>query len=63
MAKSKKNSKSSSAKPSVKVRDMKAKKNPKGGASDIFLKYDQSLKLKESPTLNPGSLNFNKVLK
>ena len=34
MAKSKKSSK----KPSVKVRDLKAKKNPKGGAADIFAK-------------------------
>ncbi len=34
MAKSKKKSK----KPSVKVKDLRAKKNPKGGASDIFAK-------------------------
>ena len=39
MAKSKKNSKSSSAKPSVKVRDLKAKKDPKGGA--LFVKYGE----------------------
>ena len=62
MAKSKKSNKSG-AKPSVKVRDMKAKKDPKGGATDYFLKYNQSLKLKESPTFNPGALTVNKVLK
>ena len=30
--------KKSTNKPSVKVKDMRAKKNPKGGASDIFAK-------------------------
>lgn len=63
MAKSKKSNKSG-AKPSVKVRDMKAKKDPKGGAYDAFLKIDQALKIKqESPSFNPGALNFNKVIK
>jgi len=30
--------KKSTKKPSVKVKDLRAKKNPKGGASDIFAK-------------------------
>ncbi len=30
--------KKSTRKPSVKVNDLRAKKNPKGGASDMFLK-------------------------
>jgi hypothetical protein len=30
--------KKSTNKPSVKVKDLRAKKNPKGGASDIFAK-------------------------
>ncbi len=30
--------KKSSKKPSVKVKDLRARKNPKGGASDIFAK-------------------------
>jgi len=51
MAKSKK----SPSKPKVQVRDMKAKKNPKGGASDIFAK------IAPSPTTTPtlGSINFD----
>jgi hypothetical protein len=30
--------KKSSKKPSVKVKDLRARKNPKGGASDMYLK-------------------------
>ncbi|MGZ7079084.1 MAG: hypothetical protein ACXVJT_06695 [Thermoanaerobaculia bacterium] len=57
MAKSKKSK--SGAKPSVNVRDMKAKKDPKGGA---FLKLDsQSLKLKQvNPTIDTTNINFKK---
>jgi hypothetical protein len=63
MAKSKKNSKNP-GKPSVKVQDLKAKKNPKGGAVDMFMKENSALKIKlnttGTPTLNP-SVNFLKI--
>jgi type VI protein secretion system component Hcp len=32
--------KKSTKKPSVKVNDLRARKNPKGGSSDMFLKLD-----------------------
>jgi type VI protein secretion system component Hcp len=32
--------KKSTNKPSVKVNDLRARKNPKGGSSDMFLKLD-----------------------
>ena len=60
MAKSRKSNKSGSAKPSVKVRDMKAKKDPKGG----FIWFESSaIKGEIKPALDPAALNFNKVIK
>jgi type VI protein secretion system component Hcp len=38
MASSKK--KNATAKPSLKFRDLRSKKNPKGGGTEIFLKID-----------------------
>jgi hypothetical protein len=32
--------KKATAKPSLKFRDLRSKKNPKGGATEIFLKLD-----------------------
>jgi hypothetical protein len=60
VAKSKKNSKSKS---SVQVRDMKAKKDPKGGAYDAFLKIDGIKSQPGEITVTPplvSSLNFKK---
>ena len=57
MAKAKKSSKST-----IKVRDMKAKKNPKGGASDIFVKIETPT-ISSTPlntSINFSSLNFKK---
>ncbi len=48
MPKSKKNSK----KPSVKVKDMRAKKNPKGGALNAYLKLDG---VKQGAALNKAT--------
>ena len=55
MAKSKKNSKSS-AKPSVNVRDLKAKKDPKGGLNF----GTQAVKLEPAPTVDPLTFKFSK---
>jgi len=41
--------KKAAAKPSVKFRDLKTKKDPKGGAFDAFLKFDST------------SIKFNKT--
>ena len=61
MAKAKKTTK----KTNVEVRDMKAKKNPKGGAYDAFLKQNTAMgdgSVTPSPALNfdVSSLNFKK---
>jgi len=58
-----KTKKSGKAKSSVKVNDMKAKKNPKGGAYDAFVKIDTPVA--SSPTISSinfdvSSLNFKK---
>jgi hypothetical protein len=61
-----KEKKSGNPKQSVKVRDLKAKKNPKGGASDIFAKLGDikgesiDSKLSSAINLNVSSLNFKK---
>lgn len=56
MAKSKKTK--SSAKPGVKVRDLKASRNPKGGAAVDYLKIrDSALKIKGE------TLFTNKIIK
>jgi len=63
MAKSKK---SKSSKPSVKVRDLKAKKNPKGGALNAYLKTTalKTVKIESPATIklntDVSSLNFKK---
>jgi len=63
MAKSKK---SKSSKPSVKVRDLKAKKNPKGGALNAYVKVElPTLKIGSTPAslkinTDVSSLNFKK---
>ena len=63
MAKSKKDNK----KPSVKVQDLGAKKNPKGGASDIFAKIGdikgESLDSKYKSSLNISSALSSSALK
>ncbi|MGZ8853129.1 MAG: hypothetical protein ACXW2X_07010 [Thermoanaerobaculia bacterium] len=68
MAKSKKNAKNP-GKPSVKVEDLKAKKNPKGGASDIFAKIgdikgeslvDKHRSVTTAPVPNPALKLFHK---
>jgi len=61
MAKAKKSG--GKSKSSVKVKDMRAKKSPKGGAVDMFLKLD-GIKLQSTTTtvdpLTVSSLNFKK---
>jgi len=61
MAKSKK---SKSSRPSVKVRDLKAKKNPKGGAVNAYLNFDSqtigSTPTSSSKITDVSSLNFKK---
>lgn len=50
--------KKNAKKPSVKVKDLRAKKNPKGGAYDAFLKFEgikgESLDLKHKTGLTTG---------
>jgi hypothetical protein len=57
-----KTNKSGKAKSTVKVRDMKPKKNPKGGAVDTFMKI-QTPTSPTAPSINfdVSSLNFKKV--
>jgi hypothetical protein len=63
MAKSRKGS----SKPSVKVRDLKAKKNPKGGAVDAFIKGEspayQKVQIGYSKVIDPNALNYAKFKK
>jgi hypothetical protein len=55
MAKSRKGS----SKPSVKVRDLKTKKNPKGGAVNTYKK----VQLEYSKVIDPNALNYAKFKK
>ena len=58
-----KTKKSGKAKSSVKVNDMKAKKNPKGGAVDAFVKLtpqDTTSPTISSINFDVSSLNFKK---
>jgi|GEM_PF-1910500 len=45
--------KKAAARTAVRFRDLKSKKNPKGGAFDAYLKIDTNIKLQDSssPTL------------